>query len=379
MRHFVAATLVCALFSSLTATNSNAQGPDDRESYNSGNQNGSSSGSFTKDLGNLWGGITGQSSDVQENQNTNNASSTTSNQSGNANQQMASVAPKKIPYSGLKKIVAVSRFENRSSYASNGAAQVGTGMADQLTDSLIQSGAFVVLERQTIGDVIGEQDFANSGRVSKAQSARTGKITAAQVLVKGTITEFSLNNSGSNSGINIAGIKLGGGKSQIHVGLIIRLIDTTTGEVLASRRVEGKAIGSSSEVGLQFGNVGFSTGSSKSDPIGKAVQIAIDSAVEFIAAELRGEPYRGRVVRATKKSIVISAGGRNNAKPGDEFIVLGVGMEFKDPETGEILGREEEEIGRLRITKVKAKYSFAKPIGSFKTKAGDYVQAADTF
>ena len=69
----------------------------------------------------------------------------------------------------LKKIVAVSRFDNKTAYSS---AAIGDGMADQLTDALMQSGQFTVMERQNIKDVIKEEDFANSGRVQKAKSAK---------------------------------------------------------------------------------------------------------------------------------------------------------------------------------------------------------------
>ena len=86
----------------------------------------------------------------------------------------------------LKKIVAVSRFENKTSW--KGQVSLDDGMADQLTDALMQSGQFTVMERQTLGDVTAEQDLANSGRAQKSQSAQTGKLVNAQILVKGTVT-----------------------------------------------------------------------------------------------------------------------------------------------------------------------------------------------
>lgn len=70
----------------------------------------------------------------------------------------------------LKKVVAFSRFENKTSITSEGALDFNNGMADQLTDALIQSGQFVVLERQTLGDVIKEQDMQSSDRFQKGQS-----------------------------------------------------------------------------------------------------------------------------------------------------------------------------------------------------------------
>ena len=61
----------------------------------------------------------------------------------------------------LKKLVAVEEFENKAGAASNW--KIGTGMADMLTDALIHSGNFIVLERQAVQSVLAEQDFAASG------------------------------------------------------------------------------------------------------------------------------------------------------------------------------------------------------------------------
>src|SRR6266403_2223208 len=51
----------------------------------------------------------------------------------------------------LKKIVAVSSFENKTTW--RGQVDLGDGMADQLTDALMQSGQFSVMERQHLGAV----------------------------------------------------------------------------------------------------------------------------------------------------------------------------------------------------------------------------------
>jgi curli biogenesis system outer membrane secretion channel CsgG len=264
---------------------------------------------------------------------------------------------------GLKKVVAVSRFENRTSWGTGGQWDVGSGMADQLTDALMQSGQFTVLERQTLGDIVGEQDLAASGRTMQSKSARTGKLTSAQILIKGTVTEYSRNSKGSGAGVSFKGIKLGGSRGESHVGVIIRLIDTTTGEVLFSKRVEGKAKAGGLNLGVNIDGIGFGTESFKKTPLGKAMQITIDNAVEFIAEELRGVPFKGRVIKVTESEVYVSVGERNGATSGDKFTVYSVGEELVDPDTGEILGSEEEEIGRVEITKVNKKFSKARAVG----------------
>jgi len=273
---------------------------------------------------------------------------------------------------GAKKVVAVSNFENKTSYS--GQWKLDNGMADQLTDALIQSGEFVVLERQTLSDVMNEQDLAQSGRMMKSKSAKTGKLTSSQILVKGTVTEFQAKSEGSSSGINMFGLKLGSNSGDAHVGIIIRLIDTTTGQVLDSKRVEGKAESGGFEFGLDLGGIGFGTDSFQNTPMGKATQMAIDEAVEFISAKLRGIPFKGRIIQVKNEDIYLSAGKRNGSSVGDTFTVFSVGEELIDPDTGEILGSEEEELGTVKIYAVKEKYSKAKMGSGAIVKRGDTIR-----
>jgi len=61
---------------------------------------------------------------------------------------------------------------------------------------------------------------------------------------------------------------------------------------------------------------------------------------------------------------------------GDQFTVYGVGEQLVDPSTGEVLGSDEEEIGDLKISVVKDKFSIAMPVGNIAgVKPGDIVRA----
>ena len=275
----------------------------------------------------------------------------------------------------LKKIVAVSRFENKTSW--KGQVSLDDGMADQLTDALMQSGQFVVMERQTLGDVMAEQDLANSGRAQKSQSAQTGKLVNAQILVKGTVTEFESNSQGSDSGVGFGGFKIGAKRDEAHVGLIIRLIDTTTGEVLDSQRVEGKAASGGTSFGMNVAGVDFGTSGFSKTPLGKATQMAIDNAVSIIAAKLKNVPFQARIVKVNgDDEVLISGGQKTGVSEGDTFTIYSVGESLVDPATGEQLGSEMEKKGGVKVTKVEEKYAKAKSDVPLKgIKAGDIVKA----
>lgn len=257
----------------------------------------------------------------------------------------------------LKKTIAVSRFENKADSA--GQLSLGTGMADQLADALIQSGKFVVIERQTLEDVVAEQDIAASGRAAVSKVAQTGKLIPAQILIKGTVTEFDAQTSKGDTGISFSGVSLGSSKSSAHVAVILRIIDSTTGQVLDSVRVEGEAKAGGMKIGLGIKGVDIGTEGFKKTPLGKATQIAIDNAVVKIAEKLEKIPFEGRIIKSENGVIYTNIGHRNGADVGSVFSVYSLGEEVVDPETGESLGSERTKAGSIKITSLEEKFSKA--------------------
>ena len=260
----------------------------------------------------------------------------------------------------LHKIVAVSRFENKTSYG----YEIGDGMADQLAHALIQSAQFVVVERQTLLDITAEQDWAASGKMNSSESAQIGKLTSAQVHIKGTITEFESRSTSSDSGISVRGIRVGGKREEAHVGIILRLIDTTSGHVLLSERVEKNATSAGMDVSGSRRGVDFGSQSFIKTPLGKATQLAIDQSVGIIISRLKQIPFRCSVVKAEGDEVIISAGEKTGVKSGDLFDIFAKGEELTDPVTGESLGGEETKIGKVQIHQVAEKFAKAKVLNS---------------
>jgi hypothetical protein len=66
----------------------------------------------------------------------------------------------------------------------------------------------------------------------------------------------------------------------------------------------------------------------------------------------------GKIARVEGGKIFINLGSEHGLKEGDTFDVYKTGAVIKDPDTGEVLGAEEEKIGTIRVVAVKgAKYS----------------------
>lgn len=273
----------------------------------------------------------------------------------------------------LKKTVAVFDFENDSGY--RGAVRLGNDFTVQLTDALVQSGKFNVLTREDLDIVFAEQDLAASGRMAKSTTAKKGKAIPAQILIKGKITEFEENTSGGGQGFSIKGISLGTKKSTASIAVIIQLIDSTTGEVIDSKRVEGEARSGGLSIGYS-GSFDLSSSNFKKTSLGKAVQMAIDRAVEHISKKLSKIPWKGKVVTLKEGIVFINAGENANVQVGDTFQVLREGEELIDPDTGIDLGSEATKLADIKVTDVQPKFSKAKIEGAagVEIAAGDLIR-----
>jgi len=279
------------------------------------------------------------------------------------------------PYDGPKKRIAVLEFENK---VNNRWWDRSWNIEDRLTEmvitELMKTNRFMVVERGSLNEVLSEQDLGASGRVRQETAARIGEVLGAQVLVKGAITEFIEKESGGAGGIMISGIGIGGKTSTGHVAMDMRLIDSTTGQILQSERAEGK-ISSSGIGGIAFfSGVAFGGSSYKKTALGKATRAAVSDAVMFIVNNMQDQPWQGMVVRADGSQITINAGYNMNISMDSVFTVYSKGEELIDPATGLSLGSALSRSGTVRVTQVADKFSVASIIEGSGFKRGDIVK-----
>lgn len=274
---------------------------------------------------------------------------------------------------GMKKTVAVFDFQNDSGYSSK--ADLGKDFSTQLSDALVQSDQFVVLTRKDLDVVMAEQDLANSDRFAKSNAAQTGKLTSAQILIKGKITEFEEQKSGGGQGLTVKGFSIGANKATAHIAVIIQLVDSTTGEILESQRVEGDAKSGGLSLGYS-GDFDISSSNFKKTPLGKAVQIAIDNAVHYIAGKMADIPWKGKVVLVKDDVIFLNAGENSGINRGDSFAIFKEGESLIDPDTGMNLGSDATKIADVSVVEVQEKFSKAKVLGvaSGEIAKGDIVE-----
>jgi len=268
----------------------------------------------------------------------------------------ATLASAQTETGGVRYSITVSDFENKAGW--HGHWDIGNAWGTVFTDILNQTGRFIVLGQTDMRqEAMGEQDLAASGRTAGGKKApATGQMTPAQLMVKGAITHVQHKTSGGGGGIRVKGFKLGGKKNKSEINVTIYLVDSTTGQVVASDSVVGTSDQKGAKIGYSGSDFGGDAGGFKNDNLGKAIEAACNEAAKFLIEQLEEVPWTGSVVMSKKGKIYVNRGEREGVSVGQMFSVGHVEV-IRDPDTGEVLDEDMTEIAQLEVSKVKKKLS----------------------
>ena len=185
----------------------------------------------------------------------------------------------------------------------SGNEDIGKGIADMIVDELVNDGSFRIIERKRLDAILAEQNFSNSQRADPNAKtvASIGKALGVKYLIVGSVTKFGVEDSNKSVG----GGAFGGGKFGIgsvgksegkaNVAITARMVDTSTGEIMAS----AKGDGTSKRSGLLLGGAGgggaggggginFGSSNFHDTILGEATETAVKATVaKLVAAKSR--------------------------------------------------------------------------------------------
>jgi curli biogenesis system outer membrane secretion channel CsgG len=187
----------------------------------------------------------------------------------------------------------------------SGNQDIGKGIADLIVDELVNDGSFRVIERKRLDAILAEQNFSNSQRADPSAKAvaAIGKALGVKYLIVGSITKFGVEdskqsvNAGAFGGGKFGVGNVGKSQGKANVAITARMVDTTTGEIMAS----AKGDGTSKRSGLLLGGGGgggaggagqiaFGASNFQDTIIGEATEAAVKATVaKLVAAKSRLE------------------------------------------------------------------------------------------
>ena len=270
---------------------------------------------------------------------------------------------------------------------------VGKGITDLMVQKLVQDGKYSVIERAALDKILAEQNFSNSDRADTSSAAKIGKILGVDAIILGSITKFGRDDKkvggvgGGRGGWTSVVAGVGKKDSKAEVGITARLVNTSTGEILAA--VTGN--GESSRGGLFLGGGGGSYGGAGGGAfdmsssnfaqtiLGEAVLKAVTdtaSQLDAAAANLPAAPivkvsYAGLVADVSGATIIINVGAKAGVKVGDTIIVSRAVRTIKDPTTQKVLKTVTNKLGEAVVTEVDADSATATYTGAAPPKVGD--------
>lgn len=317
-----------------------------------------------------------------------------------AHAQNTASAPASAPAapSSPKKRVAVMNFDYGTVrtyvYQIFGSDQdVGKGVSDMLVQKLVQDGNYSVIERSALDKVLAEQNFSNSDRADSTTAAKIGKVLGVDAIIIGTITQFGRDDQHTNvggGGYGLGRFGLGGvgaSKAKAVVGITARLVDTSTGEILAA--VTGTGESTRSSTSLLGGGGGWSGGGGgaldmgssnfANTILGEATHKAVDDTGTQIDAAAGKIPtvkieVNGLVADVSGNTLILNVGKKAGVKVGDKLVVSRQVRVIKDPATGKVIKSVEDKVGDVTVTEADNDSATATFSGSGTAKVGDVVK-----
>jgi curli biogenesis system outer membrane secretion channel CsgG len=162
-------------------------------------------------------------------------------------------------------------------YSNPNAAQ---GISDLLTNRLVQSGKYTVIERSRIAEILQEQNLGTAGRIDSSTAAQVGHLLGADAVIIGSVTRFNLNEEGGS--VSILGFGGNNRTRKAQVALTARIVNTTTGEIM--NVAESSAETEKGSRGVSVSILG--SGSSTSDNDNELLSTAAEQAVTDLASKL---------------------------------------------------------------------------------------------
>ena len=261
-------------------------------------------------------------------------------------------------YTGPRRRVGVVDFENKTAY---GQGRLGQAASDILLTELVKTGKFIVVEREKMAKLMDEQKLGFTGAVDSNTAAQLGKVLGLNAIVTGAISNFGTRTTWSDYLVTQSK------RQEATCTVDIRVVDAETGQIMLAD--SGKGVSKVSSGGF----LGMGTQGGYAESIeGDALRAAISQLIENITSQINKKPWSCRIPQVSPGKIYLSAGTESGLEVGQKLKVFSQGAEIKDPDSGIVLGREEEEIGQVEVAShAGEKLSLAKLVKGRSPQKGD--------
>lgn len=251
--------------------------------------------------------------------------------------------------SANRKRIAVLPMHWRDNYTIVGTKINPLAMAEvveqAIVDELVDSRRFTVLDRRYLEQASGEMALIETGDVPVADLVRLGQTLAADYVLVGTLE----NVTGASSTRRMRTRDVEVQDLNVNAQLSYRVIDPATKQVKFSRTES-----------MVFGDHDLQTvgTSSTTEPI--VIAVGVGKLLGRTAGMMVTEAIYPIMVMAVTNSAVVLGQGGESMVVGTSLDLFRLGERMIDPYTKESIGRVEEWVGTVEITRATNKQSYAR-------------------
>lgn len=252
-----------------------------------------------------------------------------------------------------------------------GHRQDGLGPASRhmLRRSLLESGAFAVIERERILEILREIKFSKTQYADPDTAAKDGSLIAVRYLIDGRIG-FAVAESKSPGSSGAGGVIMGP-RNVYDSGTVQQRADMAMINAAARDRARSKAE-ENYRLTCQLAAFDAYTGEVATDVTGegKTLQAAIDDAVGQLVSSLTGLDRGVRVAAVAGDVVYLDVGLGANMVAGGRFRIMHAGEPVRD-QFNRVIGFEESDGGEVEVVEVRDLMSIAKVITAGNCARGD--------
>lgn len=221
------------------------------------------------------------------------------------------------------------------------AAEVGAEIRQRISDALVQTGRFAVLDRELNADIQGELDMISSGQAPSAELAKLSQAASADIVWSGKISSLAYNKHARQLKTSDRElVSYSGGWAMTE-----KLVNVATRQVMGSSSLKGSAPATEP------------TTMSRGVDSDKILRDMTDDLVNQVVTSVLRRTFPVAVVSRDGTNVVLSQGGQA-LKEGARYAMVALGNEMKDPQTGQSLGRTESPCCELVVERVTPNLSY---------------------
>lgn len=238
--------------------------------------------------------------------------------------------------------------------------RINESLDEKFIDSFNATRKFQLVARSDLDQILKEQNLGASGNIDPATAAKIGKLTGAKFVITATVDDFQ----DYVETAHFEGTGDSATKRVFRYSIEAKIYDSSNGNVRET-------------ASFQTGNNEFKQIQQEHNYSGKNGELS-DEMMEEIARSMAGKIalhvedviFPIKVLVKDDSGVMVNRGEGGGLAVGDIFNVFAPGKKLVDPDTGEVLGNEEVNIGQVQITEVDPKFSKAKIITDNGIDAG---------